>query len=87
MALSPVAYRLSANVIDYNVYTFTGTDNIEMVSFYEVAKKYPANNLVFKQGERFAQLLFVPYEAPMIKVVEKAELKPFSRGGIGSTGK
>ena len=87
LASVPVAYRLSSTVTDYNVYSFIGTDNKEMISFYEVPRKYPPNNLVFKEGERFAQLLFVPYEAPMVKIVQKDELKPFSRGGIGSTGK
>lgn len=82
----PAAYRLNASLAYYNVYTFTGAEGKKMISFYEVQRKFPADNLVFKQGERFAQLLFVPYEAPMIKIVEKAELKPFSRGGIGSTG-
>ena len=85
--LSQIPADLSHNVTDYNVYNFTGTDGKQMISFYEVPKKFPADNLVFKAGERFAQLLFIPYESPMIKLVDKTDLKPYSRGGIGSTGK
>lgn len=86
LAPVPAAYGLSHTVTEYNVFSFIGSDDKEMISFYEVPRKFPPNNLVFKRGERFAQLLFVPYEAPMVKLVEKNELKPYSRGGIGSTG-
>ena len=42
--------------------------------------------VVYEKGERFAQLLFLPYHPSSLKTIEKEQLKEDARGGFGSTG-
>ncbi len=44
----------------------------------------PPDNLLYGVGDRFAQLLFIPFSSPQAKMVDTLEQE--SRGGFGSTG-
>lgn len=56
------------------------------VEFYNNQREAPSEPQ-FKKGERFAQLLVLPYESPELVHCQLENFSKDNRGGIGSTGK
>lgn len=43
-------------------------------------------NLLYRPGDRFCQLIFLPFYSEAVEQIGKDQLQEWSRGGIGSTG-
>lgn len=59
-----------------------GPDTYDVFSYDQ-----DAGTLIFHKGDRFAQLLFIPFSRPDLVEVALADLDAPSRGGLGSTGR
>jgi len=60
-------------------------DGTAVVCTY-IVPEAPETDLIYSKGERFCQILFLPFEHPRVKKLTKEMLADASRGGIGSTG-
>lgn len=81
----PSKYGLDVNPRD-TICHITKEGEGSMIHFFHRKSENLEDIIPYRKGERFAQLLFLPFESPVPVLVQQSELSQGSRGGFGSTG-